>query len=75
MAKNNSEKNVVYKMLELTGTSSKSTDDAIQGAIARASQTVRNLRWFEVIDQRGAIEGGQVTEWQVTVKCGFRLEK
>ena len=74
MAKNH-EKNAVYKMLELTGTSPKSSDDAVQNAIARASVTVRNLRWFEVIDQRGAIENGKVAEWQVTVKCGFRLEK
>ena len=75
MAKNNSEKNAVYKMLELTGTSTRSSDDAIKNAIARASQTVRNLRWFEVIEQRGAIDGGEVAEWQVTVKCGFRLDK
>ena len=68
------EKNSVYKMLELTGTSTKSCDDAVQKAIARASKTVRNMRWFEVLETRGSIEDGKVSEWQVTVKCGFRLE-
>jgi dodecin len=70
-----SEKNAVYKMLELTGTSTKSCDDAVQNAIARAGKTVRNMRWFQVLETRGAIDDGKVTEWQVTVKCGFRLDK
>jgi len=70
-----SDKNAVYKMLELTGTSTKSCDDAVQNAIKRASKTVRNMRWFEVIETRGAIEDGNVAEWQVTIKCGFRLDK
>jgi hypothetical protein len=67
--------NAVYKMLELTGTSDKSCDDAVQNAIARASKTVRNLRWFEVIETRGAIEKGKVTQWQVMIKVGFHLDK
>ena len=69
------DKDAVYKMLELTGTSTKSCDDAVQNAITRASKTVRNMRWFEVLETRGAIENGKVSEWQVTIKCGFRLEK
>ncbi|CAN5475377.1 dodecin family protein [soil metagenome] len=69
------EKNSVYKMLELTGTSSKSCDDAVQNAIARAGKTVRNMRWFEVLETRGSIEDSKVSEWQVTIKCGFRLDK
>ena len=74
MAEKNNGKNSVYKMLELTGTSTKSCDDAVQNAISRASKTVRNMRWFQVTETRGAIEEGKVSEWQVTVKCGFRLE-
>jgi flavin-binding protein dodecin len=74
MAEKSNGKNSVYKMLELTGTSTKSCDDAVQNAIARASKTVRNMRWFQVTETRGAIEEGKVSEWQVTVKCGFRLE-
>lgn len=66
--------NHVYKMLELTGTSSKSCDDAVQNAITRAGKTVRNLRWFQVLETRGAIENGKVVEWQVMIKAGFRLE-
>jgi flavin-binding protein dodecin len=62
-------------MLELTGTSTRSCDDAVQNAVTRANKTVRNMRWFEVLETRGAIENGQVSEWQVTIKCGFRLEK
>lgn len=69
------DKNAVYKMLELTGTSGKSSDDAIQNALTRAGKTVRNMKWFEVLDCRGAIENGKVAEWQVTIKCGFRLDK
>ena len=69
------EKNSVYKMLELTGTSTKSCDAAVQNAITRAAKTVRNMRWFEVLDMRGSIENGKVAEYQVTIKCGFRLDK
>lgn len=64
----------VYKSLELTGTSSKSSDDAIHKAIARASKTVRNLKWFEVLETRGGIEGDKVAHWQVTIKAHFTLE-
>ena len=64
----------VYKMVEIVGTSTKSTDDAIQGAIARASQKLRNLDWFEVVENRGNIKDGKIASYQVTLKIGFRLE-
>lgn len=64
----------VYKLLEMVGTSTKSSDDAVQNAIARASQTVRNLDWFEVIENRGRISDGKIASYQVTLKIGFRLE-
>ena len=64
----------VYKVLELTGSSVKSTDDAVRTAIEKASKTVRNIKWFEVIDQRGHVENGSVAHWQVTLKVGFTLE-
>ena len=68
------EKDSVYKMLELTGTSSKSVEDAVNCALAKAGKTVRNMRWFEVIETRGAIEKGKVSQWQVMLKIGFRIE-
>ncbi len=64
----------VYKHIEITGTSSKSMEDAVQHAIVRAAKTVDNMRWFEVTDSRGTIEDGRVAEWQVTVKIGFTLK-
>lgn len=64
----------VYKVIHLTGSSATSSDDAVRQAIARAGQTVRHMRWFEVEEVRGAIEDGQIAAWQVTVKIGFRLE-
>ena len=64
----------VYKHIELTGSSRTSIEDAIQTALARASQTLRGMHWFEVIDTRGYIEGGKVAYWQVTIKVGFTLE-
>ena len=65
-----------YKLIELTGTSSTSIEEAVQTALAEAHKTVRNLRWFEVIDTRGTIDSssGKVSEWQVTIKAGFRIE-
>jgi len=67
--------NHVYKSIELTGSSSTSIEDAIQSAIGRASKTIRNLRWIEVIETRGQVEKGRVAHWQVTVKAGFTLEE
>jgi len=64
----------VYKTIELVGSSTRGTEDAVQKAIAKAAETVRNLRWFEVLDTRGHIEAGKVAHWQVTVKLGFTLE-
>jgi flavin-binding protein dodecin len=64
----------VYKIVELTGSSATGIEDAIRNAIARAAQTVRNMRWFEVTDTRGHIEGNAIAHWQVTVKVGFTLE-
>jgi len=64
----------VYKVIELVGTSEKSVDDAIQNAIARASKTLKNLRWFEALQVRGHIEDGRIGHYQVTVKVGFTLE-
>jgi dodecin len=64
----------VYKTIELVGSSTRGMEDAVQKAIAKAAQTVRNLRWFEVVDTRGHIEGGAVAHWQVTLKLGFTLE-
>ena len=64
----------VYKMVELVGSSAKSFDEAVENAVARASQTVRNMRWFEVVGTRGHIEEGKIAHWQVTIKVGFTLE-
>jgi flavin-binding protein dodecin len=64
----------VYKTIELVGSSTGGMEDAVQKAIAKAAETVRNLRWFEVLDTRGHIEGGKVAHWQVTLKLGFTLE-
>jgi len=64
----------VYKSVELTGTSSTSIDDAVQVAIAKASESIRNMRWFEVVETRGAIENNRVSTWQVTIKLGFTVE-
>jgi hypothetical protein len=64
----------VYKVIELAGSSEKGIDDAIVTAIDRASQTLKNLRWFEVVQTRGHLEGGRVKHWQVVLKVGFTLE-
>lgn len=64
----------VYKTIELVGSSAASIEDAVATAVTRASATVRNLRWFEVTETRGHIEGGRIAHWQVTVKLGFTLE-
>ena len=64
----------VYKKLELTGSSTASMEKAVENAIAKASQSVRNMRWFEITECRGQIEDSQVAHWQVTLKIGFTLE-
>ena len=63
-----------YKKIEIVSTSEKSFSDAVQNGIQRASQTVKNMDWFEVVESRGRIEAGAVAEYQVTLKVGFRLE-
>jgi flavin-binding protein dodecin len=67
-------KNQVYKLIELTGTSTTSIEDAVDHAVQRAHKTLKNLSWFEVVGTRGDIEKGKVHHWQVTIKVGFRLE-
>jgi dodecin len=64
----------VYKVIELVGSSPTSIEDAIQTAIRRADQTLRNLRWFEVIQTRGHVENGEVRHFQVVIKAGFTLD-
>lgn len=64
----------VYKKIELTGTSKKSMEDAVNNAVKKAATTVHELRWFEVIDTRGTITNGEVAQWQVTVSLGFVIE-
>ena len=64
----------VYKAIEIIGSSSKGLEDAVHNAVAKAAETVRNLRWFEVVETRGHIEGARVAHWQVTLKIGFTLE-
>ncbi len=63
-----------YKLIELVGSSTTSSDDAINNAIAKASQTIRHLDWFQVVETRGHIVDGKVAHYQVTLKVGFRLE-
>lgn len=64
----------VYKVVELVGSSKNSIEDAIQTAVKRSSRTVRNLRWFEVIQTRGHIENGEISHYQVVLKAGFTLD-
>ena len=64
----------VYKHIELTGSSKTSLEDAIQNAVNKAAQSVRNMRWFVVTEQRGYIENNAVAYYQVTIKIGFTLE-
>lgn len=64
----------VYKMIELTGSSTQSSDDAVRVALTKAAKTLRNMHWFEVLETRGHIEDGKVLHWQVTLKVGLRLE-
>jgi len=64
-----------FKVVELVGTSPVSFAEAVKAAVAEASKTVRNMGWFEVVEERGRIADGQVAEFQVTIKVGFRLER
>ncbi len=64
-----------YKQISVTGTSTESIEDAVQGAVATASKTIRHMSWFEVVETRGALQDNAVREWQVTVKIGFVVEE
>jgi len=66
--------NHVYKHIELTGSSTETIEDAVNRAIAKASMSVRNIHWFQVVETRGHVENGKVAHWQVTIKVGFTLE-
>jgi flavin-binding protein dodecin len=66
--------NHVYKVVEVVGTSTSGTDDAIRNAVETAGQTIRRIDWFEVIEQRGHVQDGKVAHFQVSLKIGFRLE-
>lgn len=66
--------NHIYKIIELTGSSPVSSDEAVKNAVTKAAETVRNMRWFEVIETRGHLDDNQIAHWQVTIKIGFTLE-
>jgi dodecin len=68
-------KDHIYKILELVGSSEKSIEDAVQNAITRASKTIREMKWFEVLETRGHIENSKVGHYQVTLRVGFTLEE
>lgn len=63
-----------YRIIEVVGSSPNSIEDAIKGAIKDASQTIRHIGWFEVVETRGHVENGEVQHFQVTVKIGFTLD-
>lgn len=63
----------VYKKIEITGSSCTGIQDAIENAVTKAAETVKNMRWLEVVETRGHIEDGKVSHWQVTIKIGFTI--
>ena len=65
----------IYKKIELVGSSPQGFQAAVENALTRASETIRNMRWFEVVETRGEIEDGRINHWQVTLKVGFTLDK
>jgi dodecin len=66
--------NHIYKKIELVGSSPDSIEDAVKNALSKASRSLRNLRWFEVVETRGHVEDGKIEHWQVTIKVGFTLD-
>ena len=68
-------KNPVYKLIELTGTSTTSIEDAVETVVNRAHKTIKNLCWFQVVETRGTIEKGKVHHWQVSIKAGFTVKE
>jgi len=67
-------KDKVYKLIELTGTSTKSIEESVNTALKRAGKSIKNLGWFQIVETRGSIEKNQVAHWQVTIKVGFTVE-
>lgn len=67
--------NHIYKQIELSGTSEKNIEDAVERAIAKAGETLRNIHWFEVLETRGAVDENQKIQWQVVVKIAFSLDE
>ena len=65
----------VYKLIELTGSSKKGLQPAVENAIAKASKSLRNISWFQVTETRGHVVEGKIAHWQVTLKVGFTLEE
>jgi flavin-binding protein dodecin len=65
----------IYKTIDLVGSSKEGIEDAVERAIARAAKTVRNMRWFQVVETRGTVDGNSVGFWQVTLRVGFTLEE
>ena len=68
-------KDPVYKLIELTGTSTTSIEDAVDNAVKRAHKTLKHLCWFQIVETRGNIEKGKIHRWQVTLKIGFAIEE
>ena len=66
--------NHVYKLIELAGSSPNSIEEAVNNAITKAGESIRNMRWFEVLETRGQIDNAKVQHWQVTIKVGFTIE-
>ncbi|HXK55933.1 MAG: dodecin family protein [Gammaproteobacteria bacterium] len=64
----------IYKKIELVGSSTESSDKAVENALARAADSIRNIDWFEVMETRGHVVKGKVAHWQVVLKAGFRLD-
>jgi len=67
--------NHVYKKIELVGSSPNSIEEAVQNAVAKAGESVKNMRWFEVVETRGQISDNAVAHWQVTIKVGFTVDE
>lgn len=64
----------VFKIIQITGSSTSGSDEAVRGALEKAAKTVHNLRWFKVVETRGHIENGSIAHWQVTIDLGFTLD-
>lgn len=68
-------KDPIYKLIELTGTSKTSVEDAVEKAVQQAHKTLKHLCWFQIVETRGNINKGKIDHWQVTFKVGFSVEK